>query len=370
MSFALRLVGGAALAALMLGGGLAEARPSVSILGVGSGETIAGHVAVEAKVEGSGIARVEFSVDGRRVHSEFHYPYCMAGDTGRCAGWNSRQVANGRHTITATVYDRAGRKATASAEVTVRNGDAAASGSSGRGRLKVMSYNVHWGIPNGRRLDAVAKTIAASGADVAGVQELRRFTAKAKLGNYRCEDQPRRLARALEELTGREWHWTFVANTTKRLTRECAHLRGVARQEGVAIFSRYPIVGGGSYRLAYEKSLAKAVVDVPGAGRVTVYTVHLTWNSVGKRVAQAKQIAGIIKAGGGAAFLTGDLNDQPGDPPIRILTGILKDSGGGPTRRSKLDYVMYRGGAHLEAVRVIQSAASDHRPIVGTFSLH
>jgi endonuclease/exonuclease/phosphatase family metal-dependent hydrolase len=250
-------------------------------------------------------------------------------------------------------------------------GGADKTGPSGAGRLKVMSYNVHWGVPNGRRLDAVAKTIAASGADVAGVQELRRFTAKAKFGNYRCEDQPHRLARALEELTGQKWHWAFVANTTKRLTRQCAHLAGTARQEGVAIFSRYPIVAQDGYRLAYEKSLAKAVVEVPGAGRVTVYTVHFTFNSVGKRVTQARQVAGIIAGGGGeAAFLTGDLNDQPGDPPVRILTGVLKDAGGGATRNSKLDYVMYRGGARFESVRVIQSSASDHRPIVGTFSLN
>jgi endonuclease/exonuclease/phosphatase family metal-dependent hydrolase len=251
------------------------------------------------------------------------------------------------------------------------SGGADEAGASGRGRLKVMSYNVHWGVPNGRRLDAVAKTIAASGADVAGLQELRRFTAKAKFGNYRCEDQPRRLERALEELTGHEWHWAFVANTTKRLTRQCAHITGTARQEGVAIFSRYPIVAQDGYRLAYDKSLAKAVVDVPGAGRVTVYTVHFTFNSVGKRVTQARQVARIIAGGGGdAAFLTGDLNDQPGDPPVRILTGVLKDAGGSATRNSKLDYVMYRGEARVESVRVIQSSASDHRPIVGTFSLN
>jgi endonuclease/exonuclease/phosphatase family metal-dependent hydrolase len=254
------------------------------------------------------------------------------------------------------------------------SGGADASGSSGRGRLEVMSYNVHWGVPNGSRLDAVAKTIAASGADVAGLQELHRFTGRAKYGHYRCEDQPRRLERALEALTGHRWYYTFAANTNfkqrARRHQQCLHVTSAPRQEGDAIFSRYPIVSAASYRLPYRRSLVKAVVDVPGAGHVAVYTVHLDHYSVGKRVAQAKQVVGIIKGGGGdAVFLTGDMNDQPGDPPIRILTGVMKDTGGGATRRSKLDYVMYRGRADFQSVRVIQSAASDHRPIVGTFSL-
>jgi endonuclease/exonuclease/phosphatase family metal-dependent hydrolase len=254
------------------------------------------------------------------------------------------------------------------------SGGADQTGPSGPGRLKVMSYNVHWGVPNGRRLDAVAKTIAASGADVAGLQELHRFTGRAKYGHYRCEDQPGRLLKALEALTGERWYYTFAANTTfkqrARRHQQCLHVTTAPRQEGDAIFSRYPIVSTASYRLPHRRSLVKAVVDVPGAGHVAVYTVHLDHHSVGKRVAQAKQVVGIIEGGDGAVFLTGDMNDQPGDPPVGILTGVLKDAGGGATRNSKLDYVMYRGGARFESVRVIQSSASDHRPIVGTFSLN
>jgi endonuclease/exonuclease/phosphatase family metal-dependent hydrolase len=235
--------------------------------------------------------------------------------------------------------------------------------------VDVMSYNINWGAPSGRRLDAIAKVIASSGADVAGLQQVRRFTGRAKKGNYRCVDQPARLARALERLTGHDWHWTFAANTNfKQRAGQCIHVTSTPRQEGVAILSRYPIVSKSTYRLPHQRSVVKVVVKVPGAGRVAVYSVHLDSFSSRKRVTQAYRVARIVKGGGGqATFLTGDMNDQPGDRPISILKGAVRDSGGSATKRSKIDYVMYRGAANLKSVRVIQTWASDHRPIVARF---
>jgi endonuclease/exonuclease/phosphatase family metal-dependent hydrolase len=235
----------------------------------------------------------------------------------------------------------------------------------------VMSYNINWGAPGGRRLDAIAKVIASSGADVAGLQQVRRFARAGKKGPYNCEDQPAKLQAALQRLTGQRWHWAYVPNTSFRQGRRaCKAITSHPVQEGVAILSRYPIVSKDGYRLSYQRGLAKAVVDVPGAGRVTVYTVHLDTGSAGRRTTQARQVAGIVRGGGGdTVFLTGDMNDQPGDAPIRLLTEVFKDSGGPPTRNSKIDYVMYRGDADLRSVRVIQNWTSDHRPIVARFSV-
>jgi endonuclease/exonuclease/phosphatase family metal-dependent hydrolase len=234
--------------------------------------------------------------------------------------------------------------------------------------LDVMSYNINWGAPSGKRLPSIAKVIASSGAEVAGLQQVRRFTRVAKKGNYRCEDQPARLVRELERITGDNWYSTFAANgSTRQSSRHCKSVTSRPRQEGVLIVSRYPIVGKASYKLSYKRSVAKAVVRVPGAGRVTVYTVHLDSGSTGKRATQARQVARIVRSGGGPTFLTGDMNDQPRDTPIRILKGVVRDAGGAATRGSKIDYVMYRGGADLQSVRVIQNWSSDHRPIVARF---
>lgn len=244
----------------------------------------------------------------------------------------------------------------------------------GAATLDVMSYNINWGAPGGSRLSAIARTIADSGADVVGVQQVRRFARRAKKGDYRCEDQPARLAAMLSELTGRRWSWTYAANTSHRQSsRHCRHVTSYPRQEGVLILSRYPIVEKGTYRLPYSRAVAKARVAVPGAGTVTVYTVHLDSFSAGKRLTQAREVARLVQGSRGPTFLTGDMNATAASAPIRTLTRVVRDTwaekgnGRGATRRARIDYVFYRGDARLASVRVIQSRASDHRPVLARF---
>jgi endonuclease/exonuclease/phosphatase family metal-dependent hydrolase len=243
--------------------------------------------------------------------------------------------------------------------------------------VDVMSYNIQWGAPSGRRLEAVAKVIAGSGADVAGLQEVRRFARNAKGGNYRCEDQARRVASLLERFTGDDWHWKYVANYSRR--QSSRHCRGVTshnREEGVLIVSRYPIVRAASYRLPYGRGMAEATVRVPGSGTVTVYTTHLDWRSNGKRTVQAREIVRIAKRRGGPVFVTGDMNARPSTTPMRVLAGAMRDTwaekgvGKGVTRNNRIDYVWYRGGARPKSVKVIQSRASDHRPVLARFSVN
>ncbi len=79
--------------------------------------------------------------------------------------------------------------------------------------LDVMSYNINRGAPSGKRLEAIAKVIASSGADVADLQQVRRFARNAKKGSFGCVDQPAELASTLERLTGETWH--FYKGTAK-----------------------------------------------------------------------------------------------------------------------------------------------------------
>jgi endonuclease/exonuclease/phosphatase family metal-dependent hydrolase len=243
--------------------------------------------------------------------------------------------------------------------------------------LDVMSYNINWGAPSGKRLDAIAKVIASSGADVAGLQQVRRFARVAKKGNYRCVDQPKALTKALERYTGRKWYWAYAANTsTRQSSKHCRNVTSTPRQEGVLIVSRYPISGARAHKLSYSRGLARAVVKSPG-GPVAVYTVHLASGSTSKRAVQAKQVASIVRRDGTrSVFVTGDMNDQPDDRPIRVLREVVKDSwsavgkGSGATRNSRIDYVLYRGKARPQSARVIQSWVSDHRPVIARFSVN
>src|SRR5581483_9064690 len=56
----------------------ASGGPCVQLVGVGEGQTVSGVIAVEARVTGSGIARVEFRIDGRYERREYIPRYCLA----------------------------------------------------------------------------------------------------------------------------------------------------------------------------------------------------------------------------------------------------------------------------------------------------
>jgi hypothetical protein len=113
------LVGGLLLASAAP----ALAAPTVKIFGISSGQVLSGAVSVEARARGWTIRKVRFHLDGRLVMTENFAPYCLARDGGRqpCYKWDSRQLANGRHTLTATAYDGRGATGSASVTFTVRN---------------------------------------------------------------------------------------------------------------------------------------------------------------------------------------------------------------------------------------------------------
>jgi hypothetical protein len=87
--------------------------PTVAITTPKNGALVTGSVRIEASASdtGSGVARVEFYVDGKLLATATAVPY-------RCT-WNTRKVQRGTHTIQAIAYDKAGNKATASISVTV-----------------------------------------------------------------------------------------------------------------------------------------------------------------------------------------------------------------------------------------------------------
>ena len=87
--------------------------PSVSITSPTSGATVTGATALAATASdaGSGVARIEFRVDGVLVGSDANSPYSSS--------WDASSVASGAHTIRATAIDVAGNSTSASISVNV-----------------------------------------------------------------------------------------------------------------------------------------------------------------------------------------------------------------------------------------------------------
>jgi hypothetical protein len=89
--------------------------PTVAIISPAAGTTVTGTVQVQASASdvGSGLARVEFYLDGKLATTTTTSPYKWA--------WNTRKASKGSHTLYAIAVDVAGNKTTSAAvAVTVR----------------------------------------------------------------------------------------------------------------------------------------------------------------------------------------------------------------------------------------------------------
>ncbi|MBN1420250.1 MAG: DUF5060 domain-containing protein, partial [Planctomycetes bacterium] len=83
------------------------------------GQPIGGIVRIRAVVEGKGIDRVEFLIDGRRVNEERTPPYYLGGDRdGEASGYDTSVLSEGEHVLAAVAHDAAG--ATHKAEIRIR----------------------------------------------------------------------------------------------------------------------------------------------------------------------------------------------------------------------------------------------------------
>jgi hypothetical protein len=88
--------------------------PTVNFKAPSSGATVSGVLwGAACEVAGSGISKVQFSMDGVQLNLEGAAPWNCSFDT--------RRFANGSHTLKAIAYDSAGRSATVTRSVYVKN---------------------------------------------------------------------------------------------------------------------------------------------------------------------------------------------------------------------------------------------------------
>jgi endonuclease/exonuclease/phosphatase family metal-dependent hydrolase len=174
-------------------------------------------------------------------------------------------------------------------------------------RLHVLTWNL-WGRggPWARRLEAIARTLAASGADLVALQEV-------------WEAEGRNQAAELSAALG--FHHVYAARfTIDRVTI------------GNAVLSRWPIVDVESRPLPAPpeleelRTVVRAVVDGP-RGRLRLFTTHLNWRFEQSAVRQeqvrtiARFVAEASEEEGHPPILAGDLNAVPDANEIRMLTG-------------------------------------------------
>lgn len=232
--------------------------------------------------------------------------------------------------------------------------------------LTVLSYNIHHANPPSKPgyidLDAIAKVIAESGADIIALQEVDVHTLRSGQVNQ---------AEAIAKKLGLHYHFF------KSIDYE-------GGEYGLAILSKLPLQNAKTHRLplvdkAEDRILATVQVQV-GDKSIYFATTHLdATRTQNNRIAQMQEIIDISDQLDAPIILCGDLNATPDSEPIQILDRAFTRAcidNCAPTipqinPRRTIDYVATRNLPwQQKSMEVIaESYASDHLPVKVVYDL-
>lgn len=246
--------------------------------------------------------------------------------------------------------------------------------------VKVMSFNIHHAADHANDLDVArtAKVVTDSGADVVGLQEVdNHWGSRSEFA-----DQAAELAAA----TGMKV--VFGANLDNPPLEGQTH----NQQFGTAILSKYPIVESKNIPLTTidypdrptePRGLLTATVNVRGV-KLDVYNTHFDHQRAEQRELEVTETLQHAAGTDHPIVLTGDLNAGPSAPEIARLAQTFTDTAAAlgqddaytyPVEEpnNRIDYVMARAGAggsvKPTSTEVINTLASDHRPVLSTIEV-
>lgn len=219
--------------------------------------------------------------------------------------------------------------------------------------IRVLDFNTHRSYGG---IATLAAEIRAVDPDIVLLQEIDRF--KASTGNI---DQAAYFADALG------MNHAFGAN-----------VRSGNGEYGVAILSRFPILGSDNYLLpngpgGEQRGLLRVGVEI-GGQEVRIYNTHLQNKLPGLREAQARYVAGILANEDNPIILGGDMNATISTPTLAPLTAQLVDAwsvGSGPEgtgpNGSRIDFLLASPTIKAQRAAVLPSAISDHSRLYADF---
>ena len=240
-----------------------------------------------------------------------------------------------------------------------------------RARLRVLSYNIHYGQGTDGRYDLkrLAAVINDAKPDLVALQEVD--VGVKRSGRVH---QARRLA----ELTGMAVRFGPTQ-----------HYEGGLY--GNAVLTRLPILDVVIHPLPYTESTSQRVTYPRGAIAVTVrgpdgnplrfVSTHFQHNVAEDRVAEAKAINKLFGQDDQLpTILAGDINAKPGTEPIQELLRVWTNASDEPPSAtapsenpvSRIDYIFCRPAGAFQvsdAAVIAEPIASDHRPVVATLEL-
>jgi endonuclease/exonuclease/phosphatase family metal-dependent hydrolase len=239
--------------------------------------------------------------------------------------------------------------------------------------IRVLVYNIHAGkdASGADNLERVARIVRETGADMVLLQEVDRGT-----GRSGKVDQPGVLARR----TG------FAVAFGKTLDYD-------GGEYGIAILSRWPIANDTLMRLpveppqrrsggSYEPRGAQRIVAHAPNGDVAAVNTHL--DASREDYYRRQEIRPVLALAAGATLpllVGGDFNSTPeSDVQVDVRSAGLRDAwlecgrGEGLTYPAdtpvkRIDYLFLTGTATCNRAEVLETTASDHRPLLVTVRL-
>lgn len=250
-----------------------------------------------------------------------------------------------------------------------------------------MTFNIQHGIDGRERynIQSAIDTIARVQPDIVGLQEVTR-----NHPYYACDDQPVRIADGVRAATGQNWDVTYQQEWFTPDVSCQASGRGDGKEtEGLAFLTRRGLGGVATTTLPDTRiGLQTTVRDAYG---LPVVVTHLaSGGSAGAlRRQQLDKLLAWTASFGAPIIMMGDFNAGPDNAEMQPVFAGFHDAwsdalqlghatGNANSHGSnRIDYVFFVPGPTLSLISaevvntaaLIGIAASDHEPVVATFTV-
>ena len=238
--------------------------------------------------------------------------------------------------------------------------------------FRVVTYNIRAGLgmDGVRSIRRIAEALTLLSPDIACLQEVDQRVPRSWLSN-----QPKYLSARLDMRAVFQRNISFgvggygncVLVRPSALHCRCHSLPGRGEPRGVLEVTAQLVLRPDS------SGLRRVALD--GRGEVTIFCTHLSTDDE-VRVEQARKAQEIVHAVRGPKLLCGDMNDVRGsqtlaallDEPVFRDAALEMDAGDIPTLSTavprRIDFVLADLRFAVKSYQVIESAASDHRPVL------
>lgn len=250
-----------------------------------------------------------------------------------------------------------------------------------------MTFNIQHGIDGTNRynLQSAINTIARTQPDVVGLQEVTR-----NHPFYGCEDQPARIASAVNAATGQAWDVRYQQEWfTPDVSCQQTGRGDGPETEGLVFLTRRGMSAPSTTALPDSRiGLQVAVRDAYG---LPIVVTHLTsgGSAASTRRQQIDKLLAWAQGFGQPVVIMGDFNVGPEGPELQPMFAGFHDAWTDALRAgratgnanshgaTRVDYIFFSPGTALSidsaevvnTIALIGVAASDHEPVVASFTV-